>query len=278
MNRSPWSIAARRFARSPAAMFGLVVAVLLVAFALLGPLFAAWAPDVSDFSMTRDAFGAPPGPSARHWLGTDAIFRDVASRLASGARVSLLVSLGATAVSSVVGTSAGLVAGTCAGGRFRVVDAALMRVVDVLLALPFLLFVTAVGAAVGRTDVGTMVLVLGLTGWTAAARLVRSKTLEVREREFVTAARALGAGHVRVALRHVLPNVAGPALVLATSLVGQMILAEAVLGYLTVGVQPPRATWGRMLHEAEPYLGSRLGLVAAPAIAILLSVLAFSRV
>jgi ABC-type dipeptide/oligopeptide/nickel transport system permease subunit/ABC-type transport system substrate-binding protein len=278
VNRSPWSIAARRFARSPAAMFGLVVAVLLVAFALLGPLFAAWAPDVSDFSMTRDAFGAPPGPSARHWLGTDAIFRDVASRLASGARVSLLVSLGATAVSSVVGTSAGLVAGTCAGGRFRVVDAALMRVVDVLLALPFLLFVTAVGAAVGRTDVGTMVLVLGLTGWTAAARLVRSKTLEVREREFVTAARALGAGHVRVALRHVLPNVAGPALVLATSLVGQMILAEAVLGYLTVGVQPPRATWGRMLHEAEPYLGSRLGLVAAPAIAILLSVLAFSRV
>ena len=173
VNGSPWAIAARRFTRSPAAMFGLVVAALLVLFALFGPLFAAWAPDESDFSLTRDAFGAPPGPSARHWLGTDAIFRDVASRLASGARVSLLVSIGATAVASVVGTAAGLVAGTCAGGRFGFVDATLMRVVDVLLALPFLLFVTAVGAAVGRTDVGTMVLVLGLTGWTAAARLVR---------------------------------------------------------------------------------------------------------
>jgi ABC-type transport system substrate-binding protein len=140
------------------------------------------------------------------------------------------------------------------------------------------LFVTAIGAAVGRTDVGAMILVLGLAAWTATARVVRAKTLETRGLDFVTASRALGAKPLRLIARHVLPATLGPVLVLATTMVGQMMLAEAVLEYLTVGVQPPRATWGRMLHEAEPYLASRLGLVAAPGLAIVLSVLAFSRV
>ncbi|HVY44902.1 MAG TPA: ABC transporter permease, partial [Minicystis sp.] len=253
---------------------GLCLIVALALFAILGPLVARYPPEASDFSLARDAFGAPPGPSARHWLGADPIYRDVFSRLASGARVSLSVATLATAITTALGTAVGLAAGWCAGGRLAIVDTALLRVVDVVFALPFLLFVTAIGAAVGRTDAPALVLILGLTGWTATARLVRAKTLEVRGLDFVAASRALGARPLRIVLRHVLPNVAAPVLVLATTMVGQMILAEAVLEYLTVGVQPPHPTWGRMLHEAEPYLASRLSLVAAPGLAILVAVLA----
>ncbi len=267
-----------RFRSNRAAMVGLGMVAALVAFALVGPVVASFDPLTSDFSLSRDRFGAPPGPSAAHWLGTDPLYRDLFSRLASGARVSLAIAVAATAITTVVGALVGLVSGWLAGSRLRLVDELLMRFVDVVLALPYLLFVTAVGVAVGRADLGTILLILGLTGWTGAARIVRAKTILVKQLDFVAAARALGARPLAILRRHVLPNVAGPLLVIATTSVAQMILAEAALGYLTVGVQPPRATWGRMLHEAEPFLGTRLALVAAPGFAILLAVLGFNRV
>ncbi len=268
---------ARRFARDRAAMTGLALAAGLALFALVGPLISPYGPLESDFSLARGPLG-PPGPSAQHWLGTDPLFRDLLARLASGARVSLLVALVATTMATALGATVGVTAGLCAGTRAGFIDAALMRTVDVLLALPFLLLVSAIGVAVGRADVGTLLLVLGLTGWTGTARLVRARTMQIRELDFVTAARALGAGPLRIVTRHVLPNVAGTLIVVATTSVAQMILAEAVLGYLTLGVQPPRPTWGRMLHEAEHYLGTRLFLVAAPGFAILVAALAFTRV
>ncbi|MEZ4312192.1 MAG: ABC transporter substrate-binding protein [Polyangiaceae bacterium] len=172
----------------------------------------------------------------------------------------------------------GDLAGLAEGGRASFVDTALMRLVDALLALPFLLFVTALGAAVGRPDVGTMLLVLGLSGWTTTARIVRDKTLEIRARDFVTASRALGGGLLHLVRMHVLPNLTGTLLVVGTASIGQMILAEAVLSYLTLGTQPPAPSWGRMLHEAEPLLSTQLVKVAAPGFAILLTVLATSRV
>lgn len=267
-----------RFRRNRPAMVGLGIVAALVVFAIAGPWVIPHDPLASDFSLSRDGFGAPPGPSAAHWLGTDPLFRDLLARLAHGARLSLLIAGLATLMSTAVGALVGVTAGVLEGGRFAFVDTILMRLVDVLLALPFLLFVTAVGAFVGRADIGSILLVLGLTSWAGTARLIRGKTLQIRELDFVTAARALGAGPLEIVRRHLLPNVAGTLIVLASMSVASMILAEAVLGYLMVGVQPPRPTWGRMLHESEHFLGTRLSLVAAPGFAILLAVLGWNRV
>jgi ABC-type dipeptide/oligopeptide/nickel transport system permease subunit/ABC-type transport system substrate-binding protein len=273
-----WVDAWARFRRNRPALLGLGLVAGLALFALAGPLVAGWDPDASDFTLQRGPLGAPPGPSAAHWLGTDHLFRDVFARLASGARVSLAVGVAATAIATGLGTAVGVIAGMSEGTRLGFLDTLAMRLVDVLLALPFLLFVTAVGVAVGRTDLGTVLLVLGLAGWIGTARLVRARTLQIRALDYVAAARALGAGPLRVALRHVLPNLAGVLVVISSTSVAQMILAEAVLGYLAVGIPPPRATWGRMLHEAEPFFGTRLALLAMPGFAILLSVLGWNRV
>lgn len=268
----------RRFQRNRPAMIGLGMVALLAIFAIAGPWVIPHDPNASDFSLARDAMGAPPGPSSAHLLGTDALFRDLLARLAYGARISLLVALSATVMSTTVGALVGVAAGLTAGGRFALVDAALMRAVDVLLALPFLLFVTAIGVAVGSADIGTVLLVLGLTSWAGTARLIRAKTMQVRELDFVTAARALGAGPRRIIGSHILPNVAGTLVVVATMSVAQMILAESVLSYLGMGVAPPRATWGRMLQESQHFLDIRPGLVAVPGFAILFAALAWSRV
>lgn len=268
----------QRFRENGPAMLGLALVGALGLFAILGPVAAGWDPNESDIWLVRGPLGTPPGPSAAHWLGVDDLFRDVFARLACGGRISLGVAVAATFLSTAIGTVIGLVSGMTHGTRAGAVDTAMMRLVDVLLALPFLLLVTAIGVAVGRTDIGTVLLVLGLLGWTGTARLVRAKTLQIRELDFVAAARALGGGPIRVALRHVLPNLHGPIIVVATNGIGQMILAEAVLGYLTVGVQPPQATWGRMLHEGERYLTTGKSLVLIPGFAILLSVLAWNRV
>ena len=265
------------FRKNRPAMLGLAIVVALALFALFGPLLTRWGPNEIDAGLRRGAFGAPPGPSAAHWLGADHLFRDELARLAAGARVSLSVALAATALATGIGALVGVVSGMTEGTRLGAVDTLLMRVVDVLLALPFLLLVTAVGVAVGHTDVGTVLLVLGLLGWTGTARLARAKTMQLRDLDFVLAARALGAGPIRIVGRHVVPNMVGALIVVATTGVGQMILAEAVLGFLTVGIQPPQASWGRMLHESENFLSTRLPLVAIPGFSILLSVLGWSR-
>ncbi|EYF07805.1 ABC transporter substrate-binding protein [Chondromyces apiculatus] len=269
---------ARRFRQDRAARLGIALAVAAILFAALGPLVTPHSPLTSDFTLARDVAGAPPGPSAAHWLGTDAIFRDLLARLASGGRVSLTVAFAATALSTAMGAVAGIVAGMSAGTRLEALDGALLGLVDVVLALPYLLVVTAIGIAVGRAEMGTLTLVLGLTSWTLTARLVRARTMEVTRQDFVEAARALGAGPLHVVRRHVLPNVAGTLATLGSFGVGQMILAEAALGYLGVGVSPPTPTWGRMLFEAEPSLAVRPFLGAAPALAILLNVLAWNRI
>lgn len=273
----PSSLVARLW-RHRDARLGLVLLGGLVLFAAVGPLVLPHDPITSDFSLSRDAMGAPPGPSLRHPLGTDSLFRDILARLAAGGRLSLGLATLATALALTVGTAVGIAAGLAEGTRAWAVDVGLMRVVEALLALPFLLFVTAIGAAVGRPDAGTMLLVLGLTGWTGTARIVRDKTLEIRRRDFVVAARALGGGTLHAVRRHILPNLTGTLLVVGTTAIGHMILAEAVLSYLTLGTQPPAPSWGRMLHEAEPLLSTQLVKVAAPGFAILLTVLGTSRV
>ena len=324
--------ARRRFWKNRGARVGAVLVALLVVFALVGPLFARHDAYASDFVRGATPLGEPVGPSGAFWLGTDRIFRDVFVRLAYGARLSLLIGISATAISTVIGSAVGLVAGfyeggagaripflalalgagglgAILGGHARLggvlllaavvvvafdwifspksrafegpsldADTALMRLVDVGLSFPFLLLVMALGAAFDRTTVSTILWTLGLTSWLGIARVVRAKTLSVRNLDFVGAARALGQPVWRVLSRHVLPNVAGPVIVLSTAQVASMIVAESVLSYLGVGIAPPTPTWGHMLYEGQDVYQSAPWLLAAPAIAILAAVLGFNLV
>ncbi len=252
---------------------GLVLVGVLVGFALVGPLLASHDPYASDFVHGVTAEHLPVPPSREFWLGSDRLFRDVFARLAAGARVSLLIGIAATAIATAIGSAVGMLAGWYEG---RWLDTLLMRVVDVGLAFPFLLIVMALGAALERTTASTIFLTLGLTGWLGVARIVRSKTLQVRNLDYVLAARALGQSTPKIFARHVLPNIAGPIVVIGTILVAQMILAESVLSYLGAGIAPPTPTWGHMLFEGQDYLTAAPWITAAPATAILLCVLGFN--
>jgi ABC-type dipeptide/oligopeptide/nickel transport system permease subunit/ABC-type transport system substrate-binding protein len=257
------------------ARVGIVLLALLVVFAVVGPWLIGADPNHSDFRLSRSPLGGPPGPSFAHPLGSDALFRDVLARLAAGARLSLAVALGATLLATLVGTSIGVVSGYFDG---RAIDRFLTGLVDVALAFPFLLLITAIGVAVTQTDATSVTLILGLTGWPAVARVVRAKTRPIGHSAFVAAARALGASHLRLLWRHVLPGLRGTLLVLSSQIAASMILAEAVLGYLTVGIPPPQASLGRMLYESEHFIGVSPLHVAAPAVAILLVVLSLTRI
>ncbi|MBK6696128.1 MAG: ABC transporter permease [Myxococcales bacterium] len=270
-----------RFRRNRGAVVGLGLVGLVLLFAALGPLFSSHDPFASDFAHGVDPVtGLPVGPSSRFWLGTDRLFRDQLARLAMGARLSLLIGVAATAISTLIGAAVGIVAGWFEGERpFHLdVDGILMRAVDVGLSFPFLLLVMALGAAIEQTTSLTILLVLGLTGWLGTARIVRAKTLTVRRLLFVDAARALGGTTPRILLRHVLPNVVGPIVVIATAQVAQMILAESVLSFLGAGVMPPTPTWGGMLSDGQEVFTAAPWLVFVPAGAILLTVLGWNLV
>lgn len=268
--------ARKRFMNNRGAVVGLGLVVLLVLFAVFGPLLTGHDPDISDFSHGRDPNGLLAGPSGRHWLGVDSLMRDELSRIAHGARISLLVGFIATALSIVVGAAVGLLSGYAEGTRARVLDGFLMRSVDIGLSFPYLLLVMAIGAAVGDTTIWTILLVLGLTSWFGTARIMRSKTIQVRSLDFIVASRALGQSTHWILLRHILPNVAGPLIVIASASVAQMIIAESVLSYLQVGLPPPTATWGRMLLEGQRIYTVYPRLVLAPGLMIFIAVIGFN--
>lgn len=248
---------------------GLVMGALLVAAAFAGPMLAPYDPTAP--VAARLAEPSPPGPP--FWLGTDDLGRDVLSRLLWGARVSLLVGLVAMAVTMVIGTVIGLAAGYCGGA----VDAVLMRGTDVMLAFPGLLLAVAL-VAVLRPSVWTIFVVIGLVSWTGVARVVRGETLSLRERDFVLAARAMGASHARIVVRHVLPNVAPTLVVIAALSTSGTILLDAGLSFLGIGVPPPTPTWGRMIQEASAYYRVAPWLMAFPGLAVLYAVLAFNLI
>jgi ABC-type dipeptide/oligopeptide/nickel transport system permease subunit len=262
-----------RFRKNPSAVAGAAVVAGLVVFSLLGPLVARHGPLESDFVHGVAPDMMPVGPSAEFPLGADRIFRDVFARLAAAGRLSLLIAVSATLIASAIGGVVGIVAGYYEGTR---IDGLLMRVVDVMLAFPFLLLVMAIGAALEHTSAVTIFVTLGVTGWLGIARVLRAKTMQVRSLDYVVASRALGQPAAMVMLKHVLPNVAGPIVVSATVLVAQMIVADSVLSYLGVGVAPPTPTWGRMLFEGQDYYLAAPWLVAAPAGVILLAVWGFN--
>jgi len=267
------SLAFQRFVANRAAVAGVGVVVSLAVFAIVVPWVASHDPWTSDFARGVAATGGPVGPSRDFPLGADRIFRDELVRLAYGARLSLLIALSATVLSSLVGGLVGVASGYYEG---RAPDMVLMRVVDVGLAFPFLLLVMAIGAALGKTSPGTLLVVLGLTGWLGSARIVRAKTIQIRSADFIAASRALGQTTGQILLLHVLPNVLGPITVLATLSVAQMIVAESVLSYLGAGVAPPTPTWGHMLLEGQDSVMMAPWLLVAPALAILTSVVGFN--
>lgn len=269
-----WRLQAARWRRpSRAGLVGAVIVTSIVVFALLGPLLVSHSPYESDFVHGITADKLPVPPNATYWLGTDRLFRDQLARMAYGARISLFIGVCATVIATALGGLVGILAGFFEGSA---TDTVLMRVVDVGLAFPFLLLVMALGAALEQTTPTTIFLTLGLTGWLGTARIIRSKTLQIRHLDFVTAARALGQSTPRILMVHVLPNVAGPLVVIASVSVAQMILAESVLSYLGAGIAPPTPTWGHMLFDGQDYFSAAPWISLAPGVAIMLSVLGFN--
>jgi ABC-type dipeptide/oligopeptide/nickel transport system permease subunit len=254
---------------------GAIIAALVLVLAVAAPLIAG-DPDAQDIDDGLSEMGAPLGPRDGAPLGTDSLGRDVWSRVVGGAAVSLQVAALATLISLTIGVAIGLIAGYAGG----VVDAALMRLVDLVLSFPFLLLAILLAALLREAHVGggtaPVFITLGVVGWTTMARVVRGKVLTIRELEFVNAARAIGAGPGRILVRHLLPNVLGVVLVLAALGFAQNILAESTLSYLGLGPPPPTPTWGRMLSEGQAYYRTAPWLIVAPGVAILLTVVSFN--
>ena len=256
-----------RFVKNyPLAAVGVALIALFALAAVFAPVIAPWNP----MEIRLPVRLAPP--STEHWLGCDELGRDIFSRILMGARVSLSVGSAVVAVSLSLGVLVGLVAGYW-GGRFDTFINVI--VINSLLALPGILLAIAVVAFLGP-GFWNLVIALSLGGWIGFARLARAQTLQVKELEFIEAARALGASHSRILFRHLLPNILPPVLVQASIAMAGAVLAEASLSFLGLGVPPPTPSWGSMLNSARGYLFSAPHLAVWPALALMLAVLSFN--
>ncbi len=260
-------------ARNWVAILGVVVVVVTTVLAVLAPAVAPADPIKNSLldRLTPPMWTA--GGTARHPLGTDTLGRDVASRLLYGARVSLVVGFAAVVIAGAVGVLLGTVAGYYRGW----LDDVLMRVGDIQLAFPLLVLAIGVLSVLGAS-VLNVILVLGVGGWVQYARIVRGETLSLTQREFVEAARALGAADRHIVWRHLLPNILPPVTVVATFSVARVIIAEASLSFLGLGIPPPAASWGAMLDEGRNYITTGWWLALFPGVAILLLVLGINLV
>lgn len=241
---------------------GLILTLLLVLSALAAPLLAPHDPNRQDTARRLEA------PSQTHPLGLDDLGRDVLSRIVYGSRVSLRVGFSVVVLAALIGVTLGAIAGYFGGAA----DVVVMRICDILLSFPGILLAIALVAVLGPS-LNNVILALVITAWVGYARLVRGQVLKVREMEFVTAAKALGAKAPRVILMHVLPNIMNPVIVMATLGLGGVILSEAALSFLGLGVQPPTPSWGSMLTSGRRYLGLANHLAIFPGAAIMLAVM-----
>ncbi|MGE0360721.1 MAG: ABC transporter permease [Vicinamibacterales bacterium] len=237
-----------------------LVAVLVVV-AVAAPLVAPYAPDAIDLANRRQ------GPSAAHWFGTDDLGRDVFSRVLAGGRVSIAIGLLSALVAAVLGVGVGAVAGYAGGW----IDAVLMRLTDAVLSIPRLLLLM-VAAATLQPSLPALVLLVGAVGWMETARVTRTTVRALAAREFVVASLAAGAGHLRILWRHLLANAAGAIRTAAVIAVGRAILVESALSFFGVGVQPPDATWGSMLYQAQATMSTEPWLALFPGACIVLTV------
>jgi peptide/nickel transport system permease protein len=257
----------RQFRRHRAAVVGTVAVVILAVASGLSQWLAPYPPDAPNVEVMREP------PSISHPMGTDQLGRDQLSRLMHGGKFSLQVGVLATLVAILAGTLLGSIAGYYGG----VADSLIMRFTDFMLSVPRLLVLLLVGGVFG-TSLVLIIVLIGLTAWMHVARLVRAAFLSLREREFVEAARALGAGDARLILRHILPNAIGPVIVAATLGVAGAILAESTLSYLGYGVQPPTPTWGNMLQNAQSEMYAAPWLAVFPGLLIFATIMSINFV
>ena len=254
--QSLWREAISRFATNKSALLGLVLIGLIAGFSILGPLLSPHSAEDTDWERIQVA----PTFEQQHWFGTDSNGRDLFVRVAEGGRLSLAIGLITTLVSLVIGVLYGTVAGY-AGGR---TDQMMMRIVDILYALPLIFFIIILVTVFGR-NIYLVFLAIGCVEWLTIARIVRGQTLAVKETEFVEAARSLGVPFGRIIVRHIVPNVVGPVIVFSTLLVPTVILVESFLSFLGLGVQEPQASWGSLISQGTSTLDTAPWLLLIPA-------------
>jgi peptide/nickel transport system permease protein len=264
--------ALRRLVRRPLALLGLV----LVAAVVIGAVFAPWLTPYDPSEQFFDGLsleGAPLGPSAQYWLGTDLLGRDLLTRILYGARTSLVIGVVANGVALLIGSAVGIVAGYFGG----FLGSALMRFTDLMMAFPALLLAICL-AAILQPSLWIVAMVIALVYWVQIARVVYTETRALTERDFIAAERSLGAGPVRILVKHILPHLYSTIIVWGTLGISTTVLLEATLSYLGVGVQPPTPSWGNIIFENQTYFQSAPWLVFLPGIAILALALAFNLV
>lgn len=273
--RGPWRLAFERLRRDRASVISAVVILLIIICAAAAPVFAT----ITGHGVNQQfrligeqSNGFPTGPFGKFPLGADDQGRDVLVRLAYGARVSLLVGVVTSALTVAIGAVMGLMAGYLG----RTVDSIIGRIIDVTLSIPFLLFAVALASVEGGGSVTLVVIVLALFGWSSVARIVRGQVLSIKEREYIEAARSLGAGSWRIMFIDIFPNVIAQVIVYASLLIPLSIVSEATLSYLSIGVQPPTADWGQMIAESQTVYTVAWWFLVFPSIALLITTLAFN--
>jgi peptide/nickel transport system permease protein len=273
--RSQWQLTWRRLRSDKVAIASVVVIILMIAFALCAPLIASITGHPVDKAYPlagQDSFGNPVAPGVHgFFLGTDQIGRDLLVRIAYGARISLFVGLLTTALATVLGVSLGLIAGYFGG----VVDAILARFFDAALAFPFIVLALAL-AAVFHPSLAIVIGVITFFSWAGISRIVRGQTLSLKEKEYVEAAKSLGAGPMRIMFIDILPNLLGPVLVLATLYIPAAVTFEATLSFLGIGIPEPAPSWGNILSEAQTFYHVAWWYIVFPAAALLITTLAFN--
>ena len=264
-NSSLWQDAIRRLIQNRAAMIGGIPILVLIILALFAPWIAPYS-----YSYQNLDIGASP-PSAEHLLGTDVLGRDLLSRLLYGARISLLVGFVATGVALVIGVSWGIVAGYF-GGR---VDSIMMRIVDVLYGLPFIIFIILLMVIFGR-NIWLLFAAIGAVEWLTMARIVRAQVIGLKNQEFVQAAQVMGVSNFSMFRRHILPNILGPIAVYATLTIPQVMLLEAFLSFLGLGIQPPMSSWGTLIRYGVESMEEHYWLLIYPGLTFTITLFALN--
>lgn len=264
-NSSLWSDALRRLLKNRAAVGGAIILFVLIIFAILAPWIAPY-----PYAYQNLSLGASP-PSAEHLLGTDVLGRDLFSRILYGARISLLVGFVATTVALVIGVSWGLVAGYY-GGK---VDSVMMRIVDVLYGIPFIIFIILLMVVFGR-NLWLLFIAIGAVEWLTMARIVRGQVLSLKNQEFVLAAQAMGVSSLTMFKRHLLPNILGPIAVYATLTIPQVMLLESFLSFLGLGIQPPMSSWGTLIKDGVESMEEYSWLLIYPGITFTITLFALN--
>lgn len=264
-----WTDVWRRFRRNRLAVLGALLVAILAVDAVIVPLLVQVG--LVQDPIKQDVANSFAGPSAAHLLGTDQLGRDMLSRLMHGARISLTIGIVVQGIILLIGGSIGLISGY-AGGR---TDNLLMRFTDIWYAFPDLIFVLVLVSVFGASILSIFV-AIGIVNWVGLARLVRGQVLSIKEKEFVESARAVGSSHLKIVLRHLVPNALGPVIVTLTFGIPQAIFLEAVLSYLGVGIPPPTPSWGVMIQDGYQAIFSAPNQVAFPAIAVAITMLSFT--